>query len=262
LLRLETLGTRFAGEALSAYARKTGLPVVHNEKQLWLAICRKVHALAALPALEAEFSRAWSSQAKLVVPNIDPEFRAEETWAPALAVCVLQSMTESMDSKDTALSALELYDRLRLREPLARAFSAGGEITEDGWRAAARVRLAFLSQSLASTPSTSSAAFAGLPRALWENEDARWLLNVHEATGDWYFNKELHEQILWWTQLPDLLQLAAPDEKKARAGKPLKAIESAVESAIEEAEEAGFRPSKEKEVVVKPVEQEKGALTT
>ena len=262
LLRLETLSTRFAGEALSTYARKTGVPAAHDEKQLWLAICRKVHALAALPALEAEFSRAWSNQAKLVVPNIDAEFRAEETWAPALAVSVLQSMAESMGSKDTALSALELYDRLRLREPLARAFSAGGEITEDGWRAAARVRLAFLSQSLASIPSTSSAAFAGLPRALWENDDARWLLNVHEATGEWYFNKELHEQILWWTQLPDLLQLATAEEKKTRAGRPLKAIESAVETAIEEAEEAGFRLSKEKEVVAKPAEQEKGALTT
>ena len=134
--------------------------------------------------------------------------------------------------------------------------------TEDGWRAAARVRLAFLSQSLPATPSTSSAAFAGLPRALWENDDARWLLNVHEATGEWYFNKELHERMLWWMQLPDLLQIATPDEKKAHASGSVKAIESAVETAIEEAEEAGFRLSKEKEVVAKPAEQEKGALTT
>jgi hypothetical protein len=180
-----------------------------------------------------------------------------------LAVIVLQSMAESMGRKDTAQAALELYDRLRLREPLARAFSAGGVVTQDGWRAAARVRLAFLSQSLLlSAAPTSLASFAGLPRPLWEDDDARWLLNVHEATGEWYFNKELHEQMLWWVQLPDLLQLAAPNAKKTTDRPSLKTIEKGIEAAVEEAEESGYRLSKEKEATAKPVEQEKGALTT
>jgi hypothetical protein len=254
LQRIEAHSLRFAGEGLAIYGRKTGVPVKIDEKVLWLGICRYVHALAALPALEEEFSTAWSTQARLVLPSSAPQLSPNEIWGPALAFCVLQGVAESMGSKDTAVSALALFDRLRLREPLARAFSVGGDITEDGWRAAARVRVAFLCQSLATTP-----AFAGFPRGLWEDDNARWLLKVHEATGEWYFNKELHQQIMWWTQLPDLLQLAG---KKSRTARSIKAIEEAVEAALEEAEEAGFRLGKKKEVTVKPAKEEKGALAT
>jgi len=258
LQRVEAVSLRFAGEALAIYARKTGVAVSVDEKVLWLGICRKVHALAALPAIEAEFSTAWSSEAKLVLPSSSPRLSPSEIWGPALAFCVLQSVAESVGSKDTAVSALELFDRLRLRESLARAFSVGGEVTEDGWRAASRVRVAFLCQSLPSSPTD----FAGFSRGLWEDGDARWLIKLHEVTGEWYFNKELHQQLVWWTQLPDLLQLAAPVEKKTRVGRSIKAIERAVEEALEEAEEAGFRLAKKKEVAVKPAEREKGALTT
>jgi glycosidase len=276
LQRMETLSVRFANEGLAIYGRKTGTVAVVDPSTLWLAICRRVHGLAALPTLEAEFSTPWSKEAKLVLPSTSSELNSgskrsssselsnsselnpSETWGPALAFSVLQGMAESLGSKDTAVSALELFDRLRLREPLARAFSGGNEITEDGWRGAARVRLAFLCQSLAGIPIT----FAGFPRTLWEDDNARWLLKVHEATGEWYFNKELHEQIVWWTQLPDLLELAAPAEKKPRPGKTIKAIEKAVGTALDEAEEAGFRLAKKKEVVAKTATQEKGALTT
>jgi glycosidase len=258
LQRVEALSLRFAGEALAIYARKTGVGVSVDEKVLWLGICRKLHALAALPAIESEFSTAWSSEAKLVLPSSSPRLSPSEIWGPALAFCVLQSVAESVGSKDTAASALELFDRLRLRESLARAFSVGGEVTEDGWRAASRVRVAFLCQSLPSSPTD----FAGFSRGLWEDGDARWLIKLHEVTGEWYFNKELHQQLVWWTQLPDLLQLAAPVEKKTRVGRSIKAIERAIEEALEEAEEAGFRLAKKKEVAVKPAEREKGALTT
>ena len=157
---------------------------------------------------------------------------------------MIQGMAEAVAEKDSAATALTLFDRLRLREPLARAFSGGGEITEDGWRAAARVRLAFLFQKLISAkPTKAEEAFAGFPRALWDDDDARWLLKVHESTGEWYFNKELHQQILWWAQLPDLLRLAAPDEagKKTRQRPSIKVIEERLEEASEQAEEAGYR---------------------
>ena len=94
-------------------------------------------------------------------------------------------------------------------------------------------------------------AFAGFPREFWDDGDARWLLKVNESAGEWYFNKELHQQILWWAQLPDLLQLAAPPGAAGHAGKegkpaarPVhrsKTIEQRVEDACEQAEEAGFR---------------------
>ena len=157
-----------------------------------------------------------------MLPSSSSELHPGVVWGPVLAYVVLQGIAQSLGAKETEATALALFDRLRLREPLARAFSGGGEITEDGWRAAARVRLAFLGQTLTPAKSAKAGAeetFAGLPRGIWDDGDARWLLKVNEAGGEWYFNKELHQQILWWTQLPDLLQLAAPvaaslDKKK------------------------------------------------
>jgi hypothetical protein len=192
-----------------------------------------------------------------------------------LAYVVIDGMAAAIGAKDSAATALALFDRLRLREPMARAFSGGGEISEDGWRAAARVRLAFLYQTLIPAKPAKAGAeevFAGLPRGLWDDGDARWLLKVHESGGEWYFNKELHQQILWWTQLPELLRLAAPAEKSPAAGgkkarqpdsratSSVEAIEQRVEEACEQAEEAGFRVGKRKEIAVKPAKREKGAL--
>ena len=79
---------------------------------------------------------------------------------------------------------------------------------------------------------------------------------MNEAAGEWYFNKELHQQMLWWVQLPDLLELAAAGRRHAGkdAGQPrsqsIKAIERrAVQEACEQAEEAGYRIGKKKEPV-------------
>jgi len=255
LQKIETLSTQFAREGLAIYARKTGTHV--PAKDPWPAICRQVQAAAGLPALEAEFAEAWSREAKMVLPSSDPELHPAAVWGPVLAYCVLHGMAETVGGKDAASTVLALFERLRLREPLARAFSFG-ELNDDGWRAAARVRLVFLNQTL-----SPKELFAGLPPALWEEGDARWLLKVHEAAGEWYFNKELHQQILWWIQLPDLLQLAAPAEKPARAAaarsvRSVEEIEQRVDEAIEHAEGAGYRLGKKK--AVKTSKREKGAL--
>ena len=131
-------------------------------------------------------------------------------------------MARSIGGKDTAATALALFEQLRLREPLARALSLGEEITENGWRAAARVRLAFLAMTLTPAKVVKAAAddvFAGLSRAIWDDANARWLLKVNEADGEWYFNKELHEQMLWWMQLPDLLATKEPAKSAKSAPK-------------------------------------------
>jgi hypothetical protein len=265
LVPIESLSKKFSGEGLAIYARKTGTP--GRAKDPWPAICRQVHEAAGLPAVEARFSRVWSREAKLVLPSNIPELHAGAIWGPVLAYCVLEGMAEAIGETNTAATALALFDRLRLREPLARAFSLG-EISEDGWRAAARVRLLFLNQMWTSAKPAKGAEdepFAGFPRLFWEDGDARWLLKVHEAAGEWYFNKELHQQILWWAQLPDLLPLAAPaptpanDGKAAAAGQiQIKAIERQVKEASEQAEEAGYRVGKRK--VAKPAKREKRAL--
>ena len=266
--RLEDLTLRFAGEGLAIYARKTGQPQV-AANDAWLAIRNQLQAAAGLPGTEAEFSEPWSSEAKAVLPSSTPELHAKATWGPVLAFCVLEGMARSIGGKDTAATALALFEQLRLREPLARAFSLGEEITQDGWRAAARVRLAFLGMTL--TPAKSVKAvvddvFAGLPRAIWDDDNARWLLNVNEAGGELYFNKELHEQMLWWMQLPDLLATKAPAPPKSAktapksALKSIGAIEQAVEEACAQAEESGYRIGKRKEPTAKPAKAKKEAL--
>jgi hypothetical protein len=151
----------------------------------------------------------------------------------------------------------------------------GDEITEDGWRAAARMRLVFLYQTLTSAKPAKGAAeesFAGFPRAFWDDGDARWLLKVNESAGEWYFNKELHQQLLWWTHLPGLLRLAAPAEaepatnnkKTRRPAAPvalsIKTIDQNLQDAFEHAEEAGFRIPKKEEPALKPMKREKSVL--
>jgi glycosidase len=282
--RLEGLSLRFAGEGLAMYSRKTGQPHA-DANQAWLAICAQLHEAAGLPGLESEFSEAWSSEAKAVLPSTSSRLHAQGVWGPVLAFCVVDGMARSIGGKDAATTALALFDQLRLREALARAFSLGGEITEDGWRAAARVRLAFQGLALASAKPVRTAvvaeeAFAGFPKAIWDDADARWLMKVHEAGGEWYFNKELHRQMLWWMQLSDLLGLATRQAGAGEAGvltkaqppakatksvpksalKSIDSIEQAVEDAGEQAEESGYRLGKKKELAAKPVKREKGAL--
>jgi hypothetical protein len=290
LQRIEALSSRFAAESLAIFARKTGSRVHVAQTQLWSAICPQMHAAVRLPGTEAEFSRPWSSEAKRVLPSASPEIHTSEIWGPVVAYGVLEGMAKAIDDKDTASTAVALFDRLRLREPLARAFSGGGAVSEDGWRAAARVRLAFFGQTLTPAKPTKAAAddsFAGFPRPFWDEGDARWLMKVHESAGEWYFNKELHQQMLWWAQLPDLLEIVAPNapigsanagtlstvpavaaptaaEKAARKPaaarkvKSINAIEQRVRAATGQAEEAGFLLGKKK--AGKPAKREKGAV--
>jgi glycosidase len=276
--RLQGLTLRFAGEGLAIYARKTGQPYV-DANDAWLAICPQFHSAAGLPKIEAELSEPWSTEAKAVLPSSNLKLHPKAVWGPVLAFSVLDGMARSIGGKDTAGTALALFDKLRLREPLARAFSLAAEITEDGWRAAARVRLALLELTLTpAKPAKTAAAddsFAGLPRALWDDPDARWLLSVNESAGEWYFNKELHEQMLWWLHVPDLLQLAGPTSppapRQAGANKSAKTlpkstlkskeeIEQAVQEGVEQAEESGYRIGKKKEPAAKPAKREKRAL--
>jgi hypothetical protein len=147
----------------------------------------------------------------------------------------------------------------------------GDEVTDDGWRAAARIRLAFFSQTLtAAKPvkGTTDEPFAGFPRAVWEDSDARWLLQVNESAGEWYFNKELHQQILWWTQLPGLLRLIASPEAEPAANKKIrppaalatpsvKTMEQRLQEALDQAEEAGFKIPKKEEPAAKVAKREK-----
>jgi hypothetical protein len=277
--RIEALSWRFASEAFAIYSRKTGTPIQVSEKDLWQVICRQVHAVKKLANSDVEvtFSEPWSREARKILPSTSSELHSSAVLGPVLGFAVLQGLAEAIGGKDTATTALGLFDRLRLRESFARAYVGGGEITQDAWRAAARIRLAFLAQTFASAKKAQEDVFAGLPAELWKDGDARWLLQVNESGGEEYFNKELHEQMLWWLQLPALLELASavpvpepvsagavaekkPRRSPARLVPSTAMIEDKVKQASEQAEEAGFRLEKKKEAVVKPPKKEKGAL--
>jgi hypothetical protein len=257
--RIEEVSLRFVRDGASMFASKTGSTAKVDEKGTRLSLCKNLHALKNVPEID-------SPEAALVLPGPDPALVASLAWGPAWAYALIDAIAES----DPA-TAVEVFDRLRLREPLAKAFSGGGDIHEDGWRAAARVRLAFFLQTLrAAKPSAADESFAGLPARFWDDPDARWLLNVHKAGEDSYFNKELHQQMLWWTKLPALLRLAdAEPVAKKSAGKPetgkkrsaasslspaptsLSAIKEEIQQASEQAEDAGFRLGRKKEPTLK-----------
>ena len=224
LHNLEKHSREFFSEAGRAYARRVSKEAhaQADPNAMWLALCDLVQAAIRLPLLEAEFGSTWSADARAVLPSRSPKVASTGIWGPVLAWCLLEVFGKSMHPQAPWVGAVQVFDQLRLRDPLARAFAHLDLHGEDVWRAAARVRVAFLGQA----DGSGEDRIAGYPRGLWDDPDARWLIDVHRAgtertaeanqpAGEQYFNKELHEQLLWWLQLPRLVSLAQ-EPKAAR----------------------------------------------
>jgi hypothetical protein len=176
-----------------------------------------------------------------------------------LAWCVLQVLAEAIDSKNRDQFALDLFDRLRLREPLAQAFHALGLDGEDGWSGAALVKALLLVQSGAGTKtsaeaeeeaeastaaqgaSAQAAALADaliVPPGLWEDPDICWLSGAHVADDHTYLVREQFEELMWWLALPQLLDLAeSPAPRRADAS----IILDDIHKALATLEDAGYR---------------------
>jgi hypothetical protein len=90
-----------------------------------------------------------------MLPSPSPQFTATEMWGPIIAWCVLQLLAESVDAKQPERAALDLFDRLRLREPLGHAFGALGFKGEEAWRTAARIKILLLSAAADNATKTS-----------------------------------------------------------------------------------------------------------
>jgi len=69
-----------------------------------------------------------------------------------LGWCALELLAESIGAEHPERVALDLFDRLRLREPFAQAFNALGFEGEEGWRVAARIKIGLLTAAGAGKP--------------------------------------------------------------------------------------------------------------
>jgi glycosidase len=234
------------------------------------ALRRRVRASMRLPAVESALESPFPGAARCVLPCASPKFTATAMWGPVLAWCAIQALAESLagdEASRTPELAVDLFNRLRLREPLARAFEALGLEGEEAWRGAARIKVLLLAQAEQTKPavktksairkaaaepekpSRTSAAKSvpakqkqelpeSLPRPLWRNSDLQWLAGVHQAGEHHYVVLEPYAELLWWLAMPKLLEVAAQpgaaNENTARIGK-------SVEDALKEMESAGFQ---------------------
>ncbi len=192
-----------------------------------------------LPSLEASFATAWPVAARRVLPSRSPRDRAIVLWGPVLAWCVLECAGSFVDPKNPHRAGLELFDRLRLREPLARAFHALGVDGDDEWRAAARVKVLTLARVGSDEPGIAEGTDAGpFPTSLWSDPDVRWLTGIHEAEGRNYLVREPFEELLWWLQLPALLRFTGRAEADRASAA---AIFKIISGAIAAVEAAGYQ---------------------
>ncbi len=206
----------------------------------------RVQALLRLPLVEAAFAEPWPPAARRVLPSTSHGTDAGRLWAPVLAYTLLAAAGESLSLADPTTPALTVFDRFALRQILAEAFAQVEFAGEDTWRAAARVRLALAAGVRPSeeepTGKHAEVLLAaecklGLPRAAWEDGDARWLAGVNEHEGVTYFNKEAHEELVWWHALPDLLALVAQPTPEPRE---VEALAVSLAGAFAEAESTGY----------------------
>ncbi|HEV2215830.1 MAG TPA: alpha-amylase family glycosyl hydrolase [Terracidiphilus sp.] len=273
----------FLREAQSAYllrlpaGQRAAFKPVEAE-HLRAAFRARLRAALRLTLAEALFPKPWPSAARRVLPSPSPQLTATAMWGPVLACSVLQLLAGSADPLNPHRAALDLFDRLRLREPLAHAFQALGFEGEAGWRAAARIKVLLLAAADFAEPAPTASSHSPkdksteveaepephitlelnlepaksatqkpanlardstiLPHSLWRDPDLRWLAGVHEASGVDYFVSEPYEELLWWLVLPRLLILAAEDSPAAAE---IAAIRHAVDEDLTRAREAGYR---------------------
>jgi hypothetical protein len=206
-------------------------------------------AAMRIPALEALFPEPWPMAARRVLPSLSPRLTATAMWGPVLAWSTLELLAESVNAQNPQRAALDLFDRLRLREPLAHLFESLGFASEESWRVAARIKVALLIEARIFSPlppaktTAPVEALATLRRipvlspALWQDPDVRWLTGVHDTAGHSYFVKEPYEELLWWLQLPSLCKLAA---QSVPARGAIQAIGLSIAEAMTAAAAAGY----------------------
>lgn len=225
----------------------------------------RMRAAMRIPALESLFVVPWKAGARRVLPSQSPQLTATAMWGPVLSWIALELLAESVDPKKPESVAVDIFDRLRLRQALGHALATLGFEGEENWRVAARIKVSLLIEADAEAPATDPALTPpaqavttsiepssepaesapaeaakpaeALPPALWEDPDVRWLTGAHEAGSHFYFLKESYEDLLWWLQLPALCRLAhQPTPSRSEIAK----IDSTIATSLAAAEKAGY----------------------
>ncbi|WP_348270178.1 alpha-amylase family glycosyl hydrolase [Edaphobacter paludis] len=177
---------------------------------------QQIRSLIKLPQLAAGFSFEGPAPIRTVLPGTGAGVVNTKVWGLPLAYLLLEGLAQTVDADQTDEAALALFEKLRLRDVFARAFAALGLKTEDSWRAAARIRLLFLSgcnsteqqlPGVVPPDDQELETIFGFPPKLWKDPDFRWLIGLHDDGGKQYFVQESQEELLWWCQLPCLLKL-------------------------------------------------------
>ena len=261
----------------SAASRPAGAPQPVSPALLSSTFRERLRAATRIPVVESLAPSPWTAAARRMLPSVSPQFTATAMWGPVLGWCVLELLAESIDAEKPERVVLDLFDRLRLREPFAQAFGALGFEGEECWRAAARIKVLLLTGAGAGeapvfagsqpdsqpgeTPFVTVAAaqanvdttppgsqlgaeeeigdeVVGLLPGLWLDPDVRWLIGVHDAEGHTYLVREFYEELLWWLHLPTLLRLAAEASPSQTS---VEQISRTVEEALATVALAGYR---------------------
>jgi hypothetical protein len=279
--RCESL-LRAAQNAYVARLPKESQPSVDNLPTdpglLMQAFRQRLRAAMRIPSMEALFPQPWTPAARRILPSPSPQLTATAIWGPIFGWCALELLAESINVKEPELVALDLFDRLRLRETFAHAFAALGFEGEESWRVAARIKVVLLTgagvgkeepssvadaepglkpEAKAETPTPKASAVVNETRSttaapsssaevenvalspvLWHDPDVRWLTGVHEAEGHFYLVREQYEELLWWLLMPSLLSLAAHPNPNPAS---ISELSKTVSEALATAEQASYR---------------------
>ncbi len=233
---------RFAGTPTK------GLPKLDEpleSEKLAISLRRHLRYAMRIPQMEdglfPEHGAMLPVEARRVLPSRSPRIDSTAVWAPVLGWLLLQVLAEWIEAGDVPEDAppspeavneraISLFDQLRLRSAFGESFAFVGVEGEDAWRAAGRIRVAFLPGG-PDRRSVDQDETSGW----WSDADVRWLTGLHEAKDGWYFNKESYEQMVWWSTLPELLRVetgAAAEQGRLRElGKQIEAELAAAEDA-------------------------------
>ena len=272
-------GERFVQAARRGYETRLareGRPELTSEpaqaEKVAATLRGRVRAAMRLPAVEGTFSTPWPGAARCVLPCASPRYTATAMWGPVLAWCAVEALAEFVagaDSQRVAEIACDVFERLRLRETLARAFEGLGLEGEEAWRGAARIKVLLLAhaakaeatrkpqdtveaqedvekeviparkvKSKAQGAERAGAEDGLLPRSLWRDPDVQWLAGVNEAEGHHYVVREPYEELLWWLAMPEMVKLA---EQPMVSGQATEQIDKQILDASKAMEAAGYR---------------------